>query len=110
MGRSAEHRVWLNEEGVGGAGTRFPYFRKKSGGIFILLLGLNGQPQPLPDKGSKFTDLCDACLLRNLESPRGRGGGGSMWFKDAAKKVYINWLTPNRVPNNSHSVSDMDPS
>ena len=58
MGRSAEHRVWLNEEGVGGAGTRFPYFRKKSGGIFILLLGLN-----------------DVCLLRNLESPRGRRVG-----------------------------------
>jgi hypothetical protein len=75
MARSAEHRGCLNE-GVGSAATRCPYSREKAVGVFILLLELNGQPQPLPGEGSKFTDLCDVCLLRDLERPAGGGPGG----------------------------------
>jgi hypothetical protein len=84
MGRSVERRGLLNKR-VGGAATRCPYSGEKSGGVFILLLELNGQPQPLPGEGSKFTDLYDVCLLRDLERPVGGGPGGEF-----------------------HSVSDMD--
>ncbi len=55
---------------MGGAALRGPNFWEQSGVVFILLLELNGQQQPLPGEGSKFPDLC--CFVEGFSAPGGR--------------------------------------